>query len=146
MIRIGVVGAGLIGQERLAALAALKAEDRPISICGLYDANQDACRSVASTYATPALASLNDLLAEKPDWVMIALPHDVAVTSSLQALDSGGSVLLEKPMGRDLHEAERLMRAGSDRLHIGFNYRFYQGIAQAVQDVRNGRFGKIVSI
>lgn len=146
MIRVGVVGAGLIGRERLSALAALKAEGKPVSICGLYDANPEACRSVASSHAIPVLTSLSELLDARPDWVMIALPHDVAVTAALQALDSGSSVLLEKPMGRDLHEAEQLMRAGSERLRIGFNYRFYKGIAQAVQDVRNGRFGKIVSI
>jgi len=31
-------------------------------------------------------------------------------------------------------------------LHVGFNYRFYEGISHAVRDIRRGRFGTVVSI
>ena len=146
MIRVAVVGAGLIGKERLAALSALQAEGREGSIVGIYDANQDLCHAAAAEHSTAAYKSLEDLLALRPNWVMIALPHDVAVEATLQALDTGASVLIEKPMGRDLKEAELLAERGGDRLRVGFNYRFYKGISKVVKDVRDGRFGQLVSI
>jgi predicted dehydrogenase len=53
---------------------------------------------------------------------------------------------MEKPMGRDLNEAEKLLKLGGDRLCVGFNYRFYKGVSQSIRDIRSGRFGEIVSI
>lgn len=146
MIRIGVIGAGLIGRERLAALAALEAQGRPISIIGLHDANPDVCHSVAAEYATPAFRDTASLLRHKPDWVMIALPHDSAAEVAQMALADGANVLLEKPLGRDLREAERLVEQGGNRLRVGFNYRFFSGIRKAVKDVQSGRFGRTISI
>lgn len=146
MIRIGLIGAGLIGRERLAALAALEGQGRPISVIGIHDLNPDVCHSVAAEYATPAFHDAASLLRQKPDWVMIALPHDAAAKMALRALEEGANVLLEKPLGRDLREAERLVELGGERLRVGFNYRFFKGISKAVEDVRNGRFGRTISI
>jgi predicted dehydrogenase len=63
----------------------------------------------------------------------------------LKALEGKGDVLIEKPMGRDMREAECLAKAEA-RLKVGFNYRFYPGIRKALQDVKAGRFGDLISI
>jgi predicted dehydrogenase len=89
---------------------------------------------------------VEDLLAIKPDWVVVALPHDVAVSVTLQCLKHGCRVILEKPMGRDMAEARMLYEAGGDRLYIGFNYRFFAGIRHALQDMRAGKFGEIIGV
>jgi predicted dehydrogenase len=146
MIRVGVIGAGLIGKERLAALSALEAEGKPVAIAGIYDTNEELCRSLATEYAAPASQSVQAILREEPDWIMIALPHDSAVQVAKEALNYGVSVLIEKPLGRDLREAEQLLQLAGNRLRVGFNYRFYKGIHQAIQDLKSGRFGKTVSI
>jgi len=146
MIRVGVVGAGLIGKERLTALRTLIEQGCPIKVSGVFDASPDLCQKTAAEFRLPALSSLDDLLNTSPDWVMVALPHDVAVSAAETALCAGTKVLLEKPMGRDLTEAARLLAAGGDRLWIGFNYRFYQGISRAFRDIQSGRFGDLISI
>jgi len=146
MIRAAVIGVGLIGRERLQALFSLKAEGQQIAIAGIYDSNQELCRSTALEFGTSVFGSVESLLQEDLDWVMIALPHDSAVQVALAALQSGASVLMEKPMGRDLNEAKKLVQCGGERLHVGFNYRFYEGISHAVRDIRRGRFGTVVSI
>jgi predicted dehydrogenase len=146
MIRVGVIGAGLIGRERLAAIRDLAAEGLPVELAGLYDANSELCRKTAAEYHAPACASIDDLLSVPADWVIVALPHDVAVNVALDALAKGRSVLLEKPMGRDLNEARRLLEAGAERLHVGFDYRFYAGIRRAIQDARRGAFGKLIAV
>ena len=146
MIRAAVIGVGLIGRERLQALFSLKAEGQQIAIAGIYDSNQELCRSTALEFGTSVFGSVESLLQEDLDWVMIALPHDSAVQVALAALQSGASVLMEKPMGRDLNEAKKLVQCGGQRLHVGFNYRFYEGISHAVRDIRRGRFGTVVSI
>ena len=52
MIRVGVIGVGLIGRERLTALSSLEAEGKPISIAGIYDSNQDLCQSTGEEFGT----------------------------------------------------------------------------------------------
>jgi predicted dehydrogenase len=146
MIRIGIVGAGLIGRERLLAAKRLAEKGSPVEIAGIFDANVDVCRKSAREFGAPGFSNLDGLLSVKPDWIVVSLPHDAAVQAARDALKSGASVLLEKPMGRDLREARRLMEEGGERLRIGLNYRYYPGIRKALQDARAGRFGKLVAI
>jgi predicted dehydrogenase len=146
MIRVGVIGAGLIGRERLLAVKRLAEEKCPVQIASIFDANAELCQKSAEEFDAPGFLNLDGLLASKPDWVVVALPHDTAVRVARSALKSGASVLLEKPMGRDLHEAHQLLEEGGERLRIGLNYRYYPGIRRALQDARAGRFGKLVAI
>jgi predicted dehydrogenase len=146
MIRLGIIGAGLIGRERLFAVKKLAEKGRPVEITGIFDANAELCQKSAREFGAPGFCNLEELMMSKPDWIIVSLPHDAAVQTALEALKSGASVLLEKPMGRDLHEARRLMQAGGERLRLGFNYRYYPGIRKALQDARTGRFGKLIAV
>lgn len=146
MIRVGIIGAGLIGRERLDAVRKLSTKGLPVTIAGVFDASSELTQKAAADYQTQAYDSLEALLAADPDLVIVALPHDTTVPVALEALKGRGDVLIEKPMGRDLAEARRLIDAGGERLKIGFNYRFYPGIRRAMQDARSGRFGQLITI
>jgi len=146
MIRIAVVGAGLIGRERLLAISSLKKQGRDVYLIGIYDADPELCRKAATEFETVAFPSLQSLYESSPDWIFVALPHDIAVEIATGALGTGAKVLMEKPMGRDKFEAERLLQMGGDKLHIGFNYRFYEGIDKALRDARDGRFGELITV
>lgn len=146
MIRVGLVGAGLIGRERLDAVKKLAAKGLPVTIGGVFDANAELTQKAATDYQTQAHESLDALLAEDYDLVVIALPHDITVPIALQALKGRGTVLIEKPMGRDMSEAKALFEAGGDRLRVGFNYRFYPGVRKVIQDARSGRFGDLITV
>jgi predicted dehydrogenase len=145
-LRIGVIGAGLIGKERLDAVQKLAARGHNIQIAGVYDANPELTDKAALAYDTKAYSSLDALLATSLDLTTIALPHDITVPVALKVLEGPGKVLVEKPMGRDLKEARLLFAHSGKRLHVGLNYRFYPGIRQAIQDMKAGRFGKIISV
>src|SRR5260370_42466957 len=55
---------------------------------------------------------------------------------------------MEKALGRSLEEARGIAGAGSrpEQLYVGFNYRFYEGIAAVIEDVRQGTFGPLISV
>jgi predicted dehydrogenase len=144
MIRIAIIGAGLIGRERLLAVRALRAEGRPVALAGVFDANPQLAQKASAEFDATAFGSLDDLLASDPDWVVIALPHDVALPVALRCLPSNAQVLLEKPMGRTLTEAHALLGAAGGRLHVGFNYRYFAGIRRLLQDARAGLFGPLI--
>lgn len=143
MRRIGLVGFGLIGRERLLALQELRAEGLALDVVGVVD---------PSPVETPAdvtrLHGLDELLAAAPDFTIVATPHDVAVAIAEQLVVGGSAVLIEKPPGRSLAEARRLEQASNSSgraVHVGMNYRFFDGVRHLLADVGNGWFGDPIS-
>ena len=87
-------------------------------------------------------------LDDSADLWIIACPHDVAAEYAHETLKRGKHVLLEKPMGRNLQEANTIVDAAPDRrlLNVGFNYRFMSGIRALLKDVQEKRFGELISV
>lgn len=136
MIRVAVMGCGGMGQKRIAALKMLEAEHTPVKYIGVSD---------EARYLD--YESLDDILLDKPDWILVCLPHDVAVTVATQALSVPGlKVFMEKPMGRDVIEAEMLHIMAEGRLFVGMNYRFYPGVIALMKDLKSGYFGDLISV
>jgi predicted dehydrogenase len=135
MIRVGVLGVGGMGKKRIEALRMLESEGLPVKYIGAGD------ESRYLDYET-----LDEMLLDKPDWVIVCLPHDVAPGAAWTALEAGVKVFMEKPMGRDLAEARALKDVGKDRLFVGMNYRFYPGVVALMKDIKAGWFGDLISV
>jgi predicted dehydrogenase len=145
---VGFVGAGLIGNERIKAFAALAAEDRALRAVGVVDPLQSKVAERAAIAGAPVLESVETLIDARPDVVIVAVPHDTAQEISGAFLRVGVRVLLEKPIGRTLDEAKSLAarQRYPGQLLIGHNYRFFRGIAALFEDLRRGLFGLPISL
>jgi predicted dehydrogenase len=148
MKAIGFVGAGLIGNERIRAFAALAAEDRSLRVVGVVDPFEPKVAERAAVAGGPVLESAGSLIEARPDAVIIAVPHDTAQKVSAMFLRAGVRVMLEKPIGRTLDEAKSLaaQQRYPGQLRIGHNYRFFKGIAALFEDLRQGVFGAPISL
>jgi predicted dehydrogenase len=147
MIRIGFIGAGLIGKERVRAAKMLMQAGYPLQPVGVLDSFAPDTTEVAGSIGTTRCFDFDGLLEAKPDWVVVATPHDVSAALCIQLLRAGVRVLVEKPMGRDLREAEEIAReAPPAALWVGQNFRFFEGIAALLVDLKAGVFGPITSI
>jgi predicted dehydrogenase len=141
--RVAIVGCGLIGGKRAAALG----EDDDLAAC--YDIDPQAAQSLAVSHGARACASLDELLACRPEVVVIATVHDQLAVLAERALRAGAHVLLEKPAGVSVAEIERLLecQAASGRLvKVGFNHRFHPGVARAAEEVHSGRHGELMHL
>lgn len=146
-MRVAVIGYGLIGRERVRALVRLREEGviEGFTVCDPFAAaEQPKVKAMGGTWS----ATLADVRSYAPQWAIIATPHDTAVNLCLEVLGWCDQVLMEKPFGRSLSEAEKLsaVSGGRKRLHVGFNYRFFPGIENALLDARSGRFGSLISV
>ncbi len=147
-MKIAIVGAGLIGTERIEAIQHLAAADGSIELSYVVDHSETIRQRVKGKYRTHTAADLEAALSAHPDWIFICTPHDVAPELAIRALESGANVLIEKPIGRTLAECDAIIAAMSPqtKLNVGFNYRFFSGIEAAILDAKAGHFGKLISV
>jgi len=147
-LTILVLGYGLIGKERVKALQELSTQGLPIERVLVLDPQVLQAESAGLPEIAAPVTGLKKGLDTNPDLVIIATPHDVAVTLLREILPVSRRVLVEKPLGRSLAEARAIASTTRDegQLLVGFNYRFYPGIRQAMCDALAGRFGELINV
>jgi predicted dehydrogenase len=107
-IRIGVVGAGLIGQvEHIPNLRRL---ERLFDIVGIADASAD-MRHELESRGHKAFRSYEQILDAGIDAILIAAPDQYHAEITLHALDRGIHVFCEKPLCFSVPQAEEIAAA-----------------------------------
>lgn len=141
--RVGFLGAGWIGRNRMAGLASAGIAD----IVAVADSNGDAAADAANSVgASQALRSLDDLLALSLDGIVIATPSALHAAQSISALDRGRAVFCQKPLGRNAHEVDDVLAAarGGDRLlDVDLSYRYTDGLQKIYGLIREGQLGAV---
>lgn len=147
-MKVAILGAGLIGLERIASIMYLNKIGHDVEIACVVDPNSVVRDRVEAEYGLTVVDNIESALTIDPNWIFICTPHDVASELAITALRKGVNVLIEKPMGRSLSECKNIIAAKSydTKLNVGFNYRFYPGIKAAVIDAKNNVFGKLISV
>jgi predicted dehydrogenase len=139
--RVGIIGAGLIGHKRAAAL------DTGDTVVAVYDVRHAAAAALVETHGGVACTSLDELFAHAPDIVVVATTHDQLSGLACAALAHGAHVLVEKPAGLSAAQIDAISAAAATagrRVKVGFNHRFHPGIRQAIETARSGEFGEIM--
>jgi len=136
--RVLVVGHGLIGRQRAAAVAELGG-----TLAGTVDPVADG-RDDA-----PHHRALAEVDPEAYDAAVIALPHDLAVQTAKHVLAAGRPVLIEKPLGLDAATAQTLLDAAAAieaPSFVGYNYRFLPHIRRVLEAAADGTLGTLRTI
>lgn len=141
MLRVGLLGAGRIGQVHARNVAG-----HPGSrLDAVADVNGAAAEKLAGLWGAKA-RSVEDLLKDPAiDAVLIATSTDTHADLIEAATAQGKAVLCEKPVDLDLKRALRCQAAVKDRglpIMIGFNRRFDPNFAALKASFDQGRIGK----
>lgn len=141
-----IIGLGLIGKQRLDACIEFGIKVKNIYV---FDLNTEQ----ASQFGEAKYSDLNivdsfeSALSFGFKRAIVAVPHDAAVGMVSALLDTGCKVILEKPLGRNITEAQHLAsHKNSINLSVGFNYRFMPGIIRLKSQLASGGLGTISSI
>ena len=141
-LRVGIIGCGLVGTKRAAALAG-------DTLAACFDVDARAAQALADRFGGSVSRSVDELLAHELDVVIVALPHDQLAEHACRALAASAHVLVEKPAGvgvADVGRIERAAEAAGRRVKVGFNHRFHPGIARALAEASSERFGPILHL
>jgi len=140
--RVGFLGVGWIGRHRMEAMVATGAIE-PVAVCDPSDECLEGARDFApNAEVVPSLEALLDL---ELDGVVIATPSAHHAAQSQAALERGLAVFCQKPLGRDLREAQQVIEAArrADRLlGVDLSYRHTaasRAIASLMQEDALGR-------
>jgi predicted dehydrogenase len=145
-IRTGVIGCGLIGKRRAAVAAAHSASTLEV----VADAVPAVADAVAAEFGCRRAARWEDVVHDQDvDAVVIATPNAFLAEIAVVALDAGKHVLLEKPMGRNLAEAQAIAAAAeraNRRVKVGFNHRYHPAISRAHDLFAGGLIGRLINL
>ena len=144
-LRVAVIGAGYVASHHLAALAALDF----VEVIAICDSNPEAARALATRYGGQVLTDAGALTALHPDIVHVLTPPSSHARLAMLALDMGAHVLVEKPMADTVADCEAMVAKAREcgRL-LGVNHSDLLDpvVRQALQAVRDGRIGEVVSV
>ena len=137
--RVAVVGLGLIGKQRVAALQGLEGVELAATVDPAIESSDD----------VPHFASVDDLLANVTfDAAVVAVPHNLATGVATRLLTRGVAVLVEKPLGLSVAEALELTRLAEKcerPSFVGYNYRFLPSVRGIVDAIADGTIGELLS-
>jgi predicted dehydrogenase len=143
MVRLGFLGTGWIGCNRMEAMLATGAASA-VAIC---DPNADmAARAHALAPEAALVGSLDELLALKPDGVVIATPSALHAGQCVRAFEERVAVFCQKPLGRDAAEVTAVLDAArrADRLlGVDLSYRHTAAMQAIRERIQSGSLGRV---
>ena len=143
MIRLGFLGTGWIGLERMDAILATGKADA-IAIC---DPDPETAKEALQRARRAELVgSLDEMLDHHPDGIVIATPGAFHAEQCIEALRAGAAVFCQKPLGRTAAEVDAIVEAAraADRLLcVDLSYRHTAAMLAIREQVRSGALGRI---
>lgn len=144
-IRFGLIGSGMIASFHAQALHAI----RQAEIAGVYDASEVAAERFCEKWGGKVYASIDALLADASiDVVCVLTPNGLHAQMTLQALEAGKHVVVEKPMAITLEEAERVIALSNSTgkmVCVISQLRFSPAVQAVHCAVQEGKLGRITS-
>lgn len=141
--RLGFLGVGWIGRHRMKKMM----ETGVVEAAAIADPSAE-MRAEAVTLAPDAAVvdTVEELLAQDLDGVVIATPSAQHAEQSVAALERGMAVFCQKPLGRTAAEVSAVVEAArrADRLlGVDLSYRFTNGMQRIRELVRSNELGAV---
>jgi predicted dehydrogenase len=107
-LKVLIIGAGLIGQERIAALLKISLNFKIKIDITVVDKNENQLKAIQEKYDLNISKEINEELVKNPDWIFISTPHAVAPEILFSSFRYCNNILVEKPLGRNLKECMKV--------------------------------------
>ena len=138
----------MIGLGRMGKLHFLNASHmNDVKVVAVADKNKRN-RKIAEKHHVQAYDDYEKLVdSEELDAVIISLPNFLKRESIFYATEKGLDIFVDKPLARNLAEAQEIVRkvnAGNVRLMVGVNYRYFDSVQKVKKMLDEGRVGDVV--
>ena len=145
-LRVALVGAGYVARYHITALRRLDF----VEIVAICDVDQNAARTLADTFKIPMVAANVAAFAGlRVDAVHVLTPPSSHCAVTLQALELGCHVLVEKPMADTVAECDLMIERAREKglvLSVNHSDRFDPVILKALDLVAAGKCGDVLTV
>ncbi len=145
MIRIALIGVGLIGREH----AALVAAHPGAVLAGIGDPSPEA-REFALQNSVPYWEDYAKMLDDlRPDGAIVALPNHLHAPAAISCIERGIACLIEKPLADTISSAASIVRASEQAdvpVLVGHQRRHSPDIRAAKNAIDAGELGPLVAV
>jgi len=141
--RIGLIGCGWIAPFHVAGLRQLGRQNQ---IVWVADPNAEHAQALAREVGARAIADYRSGL-EEIDCAFVLVPHHLHPQVTVDCLEAGCHVLLEKPIANTWAEADTMMvaaeRAGKTFM-VAYPHRYKKSFRLFKQAIESGRYGRLI--
>ncbi len=141
--RLGFVGVGWIGRNRLEAIQ----KSGLAEVTAVADESREACAAVEQIApGCHYVGSLDEMLFADLDGVVIATPSALHADQAITALEHGLAVFCQKPLARTAAETTRVIdaaRAADRLLGVDLSYRNTLGMRRVRDLIQAGALGHV---
>jgi len=124
LIRVGVIGAGFIGELHTEILS----KNEQVELVGFFDSDRKKSELLAKRYKAKSYPTYQTLIeSSEVDAVYICTPNAFHAEPALYALKEGIHVFSEKPPAVNLEDAKRIVEVARESkcvYQVGYNYHF----------------------
>jgi predicted dehydrogenase len=145
--RVGFIGCGGIAQTHLGAFATMP----DVEIVAGTDIDKDRLKVMEDKWNVHQVyTDWKKMLKEvELDGVSVCTPNGVHYQPTLDALNAGAHVLVEKPMALDPGQCKKMIEAAAKnkkKLSVGFQYRYHPATDFIARARDEGEFGKVMFV
>jgi predicted dehydrogenase len=144
-MKFGIIGCGLIGNKRAAAISA----DKSLEIVSVADLIFDRAKTLSDKFGGKPSIDWQDVIKSDADIIIVAVYHDNLAAFTIEALKAGKNVLVEKPGARypsELLPASKLAKEKNLKVKVGFNHRFHPTMLKAKELIDDNVLGELYYI
>jgi predicted dehydrogenase len=143
ILRVGVIGAGDVAQA--AHLPSLTSNPK-VEVAAIADPDMISARSAAERFNIPKVVADYREIIDDPSIaaVDVCVPHYLHYQITMEALNEGKHVILEKPIAMNLDEADRMIGAAHELglwLLVDLNQRYLPIHRKVKEFLDDGRLG-----
>jgi predicted dehydrogenase len=143
-LKIGLIGAGSSATNIATTITTMP----DLELAAICDINEDAAQKLADQFSIPiVITAYHDLLAQPVDFVVVSLPHGLHKQVTIDCLEAGKHVLVEKPIATSVEDAEAMIASARDhglKLGVHFQNRFIDAVQEAKKLIDGGSLGRIL--
>ena len=142
-VRVAIIGAGGWGAQH----ARVFASRDDVELCAIVGRTPEKTQSRAMQFHVRAYTDIAEMLREeRPNLVSLSLPNQEHFAVTMQVIEAGVALFVEKPLVFEMKQADALLRAANERnlfFAINFNHRYAKPALLAKQAIEAGKLGTL---
>ncbi len=143
-LKIALIGTGGWARQH----ARILSSRLDVDFCAVVGRDKERSAARAAEYGTRPYTSVETMLSEqRPDFVCVCLPNQHHFELTLQVVEAGYPLLVEKPLVFELEQADALIEAARQRdlfFAINFNHRYAKPLLLAKEAIQAQKLGEVV--